>query len=155
MWVKDTCGICETNFTKLVSPSRIGRGKFCSRKCYEISKRGKPSWNKGKSATWMIGNVLRKGKKNPFLAKFNRSRHGKINPKWKGDSVEYRGLHLWIERTLGKSQACQHCPKAHLTGHKIHWANRSGKYLRDVNDWLRLCVKCHREFDRKKGRLNE
>ena len=28
------------------------------------------------------------------------------------------------------------------------WSNISGKYLRDVKDWQRLCVLCHSKYDR-------
>lgn len=66
---------------------------------------------------------------------------------WKGDKVQYRGLHNWIERKCGKPTKCEHCGKDGLTGHKIHWANKSGKYLRKLSDWLRLCAKCHKQYD--------
>lgn len=32
----------------------------------------------------------------------------------------------------------------------MHWANISGKYLRDITDWVRLCVSCHKYFDKQK-----
>jgi len=35
-----------------------------------------------------------------------------------------------------------------LTGKKIHWANKSGEYLRDKDDWIRLCCKCHKKYDK-------
>jgi hypothetical protein len=69
------------------------------------------------------------------------------NPRWKGDDVGYCGLHTWIYRKLGRPTTCEHCGKTGLTGRKIHWANKSGKYLRNINDWLRLCVKCHSKYD--------
>jgi endogenous inhibitor of DNA gyrase (YacG/DUF329 family) len=75
------------------------------------------------------------------------SSSGEKSYMWKGDDVGYRGLHSWIRKKLGRPDTCEHCGKIGLTGHKINWANRSGKYLRDTSDWLRLCVKCHREYD--------
>ena len=75
---------------------------------------------------------------------------GKNNPIFKGDTVGYRALHLWVERNLGKPENCIHCGITGLTGHLINWANKSGEYKRDLEDWLRLCVKCHREFDLKR-----
>jgi hypothetical protein len=39
-------------------------------------------------------------------------------------------------------------------GHKIHWSNKSGKYLRDISDWRRLCVKCHKFFDTRIASIN-
>ena len=68
------------------------------------------------------------------------------NSNWKGDNVSYRSLHKWVERWLGKPTICQFCNKDFL-GREIHWANVSGRYLRDVSDWMRLCKKCHKKFD--------
>src|SRR6185312_1937249 len=31
----------------------------------------------------------------------------------------------------------------------IHWANISGKYKRDLSDWIALCTLCHTAFDNK------
>lgn len=76
-------------------------------------------------------------------------RCGKNHYNWKGDNVGYFGLHEWVKKTMGQPKNCEHCPKTDLKGMKIHWANISGKYRRDVNDWVRLCVKCHWDFDRE------
>ena len=44
---------------------------------------------------------------------------------------------------------------------KVHWANISGSYLRDREDWLHLCVRCHYKEDgqvpvgRRVAKLNE
>lgn len=67
---------------------------------------------------------------------------------WKGDNVGYRGIHYWVEKHLGKPTKCEHCLKEGLFGKKIHWANISRKYKRDLTDWIRLCVKCHKIFDK-------
>jgi hypothetical protein len=69
---------------------------------------------------------------------------------WKGGvrkNKTYRKIHKWIEHKLGKPEQCEICKKDGLTGHQIHWANLSGKYLLKVKDWIRLCVKCHKRYD--------
>lgn len=33
------------------------------------------------------------------------------------------------------------------TGKDMNWANISGKYTREREDWIRLCPSCHRIFD--------
>lgn len=71
---------------------------------------------------------------------------GEKSPWWKGPSVGYRGLHIWVQQVLGKTNKCESCGKKG-TGHKMHWANISGQYLREISDWVRLCVKCHKDFD--------
>lgn len=30
-------------------------------------------------------------------------------------------------------------------------ANKSGQYLRNLNDWFRLCVSCHKIYDKTKA----
>lgn len=62
-------------------------------------------------------------------------------------SLHYRVLHSWVARNLGKPQKCEHCKKDGLTGHNIHWANKSRNYKRVLTDWIRLCVPCHGAYD--------
>src|SRR3990167_2616997 len=69
------------------------------------------------------------------------------HPNWKGDDVGYGALHDWIRRNLGTPDTCGDCGKSGLTGKQIHWANKSGKYKRDITDWVRLCAKCHKKMD--------
>lgn len=69
---------------------------------------------------------------------------------WKGDKANYRSKHKWMEKNYGKPDTCEHCLKTNLTGHKIHWANKSHSYKRIREDWLRLCTFCHKEYDIKR-----
>ena len=71
---------------------------------------------------------------------------GEENGMWKGDKVGYYALHDWISRKLGKAVICKKC------GYQgnCHWANKSHEYKRDLNDWISLCPKCHKGYD--KGR---
>jgi len=80
---------------------------------------------------------------------------GEQNSAWKGDDVSYGGLHMWVSNQLGNPSKCSKCGKREDETKKhriIQWANISQKYKRDVNDWIALCIKCHREKDKpKKG----
>ena len=67
---------------------------------------------------------------------------------WTGTDNEYRLLHKWVERRLGKPMCCDFCKKTNLG--MYHWANKSGKYKKEITDWLRLCQKCHAEYDNKR-----
>lgn len=71
----------------------------------------------------------------------------KNHPQWKGKKASYRAIHLHIVRRYGQPTTCQKCGKRNLHGRKIHWANISRKYKRIINDWVRLCIKCHAQFD--------
>ena len=73
---------------------------------------------------------------------------GKNNWNWKGDNIGYGGLHRWVERELGKPDTCEHCEKSGLSGQNIHWANKDHSYKRKLEDWLRLCVFCHKQYDK-------
>ena len=93
----------------------------------------------------MIGNTWG-GNEDYFKThKFFDEKH----PFWKGDKVSYGALHQWVVRKLGKPDTCEKCERTGLTGYNIQWANKSGKYLRDLSDWIRLCAKCHYHYDRK------
>ena len=66
-----------------------------------------------------------------------------------GDKVGYNALHQWVYRKLGFPDECEECGFKSESHRKIHWANISKKYERNLKDWLRLCAKCHYAYDRK------
>lgn len=67
------------------------------------------------------------------------------NVNWKGDNASYQAKHIWASNNFGRPRFCEHCK---TTSNVVYnWANISGSYLRDRNDWLRLCVPCHHKFD--------
>ncbi len=82
-----------------------------------------------------------KGEKRPEF-------RGENNPAWKGDKVGYRALHHWVNRRLGKPMCCDSCGCTSLK--RYHWANKSGKYKREITDWIRLCPKCHGQYDKER-----
>jgi len=104
----------------------------------DISKKKMSEVRKGKKLNYPVWN---KGIK--YLAITNEKHFN-----WKGENVSYRGLHYWINRKLGKPCECEFCHRNNLKGREIHWANKSGNYLRELTDWIRLCVKCHKFFDK-------
>lgn len=115
-----------------------------TKKKISLSKTGNTIvWNKG--IEW----ISRRGKNHHW---FGRDNSDAKNPSYKGDNVGYRGLHLWVEKKLGKPTTCRHCGKTGLAGKKIHWANISKKYKRELTDWIRLCVPCHAIYDGNRGR---
>lgn|SRR3990167_7994514 len=177
--IKRKCVICNTNFNTYQSRIKIGKGKFCSKICKNKSLIGKIPWNKGilrpdfsgknhpmfgkhhSEKTRKKWSKIRKGKnlgnawgfkkgmitwnKGLKLPQFSNEN----NPLWKGDKVSYTGLHKWVYRHRGKALKCEFCGKEKTTPRSINWANKSHKYLRDLNDWISLCVSCHRKYDTK------
>ena len=78
---------------------------------------------------------------------YNSVREDK-NYGWKGDNVGYCSVHIWVRKHKVKPLLCEEC-------HKVpprELANISGKYLRDINDYRYLCIKCHRREDYANGR---
>ncbi len=76
----------------------------------------------------------------------NSQRRGELSPFWNKD-VGYRGIHIWIEKERGKPHYCEHCKRSDLKHRQYHWANVSKQYKRELSDWIRLCVKCHKKYD--------
>lgn len=71
---------------------------------------------------------------------------GANHHRWKGDDAGYHALHKWVQSRLGKPNKCQDCFTT--TAPKFEWANISGKYMRDLKDWKRLCGVCHHKMDK-------
>lgn len=115
-------------------------------------KKGQPAWNKGKPAPWLMGNTYGFKKGDISYPKLHPEiiPRGDVHYAWKGDKVKYRALHTWVQKQLGVPDRCHKCKRSGLSGRKIQWANKSGKYLRKLSDWIRLCVSCHKSYDLKR-----
>lgn len=61
-------------------------------------------------------------------------------------TTEYRLVHYWVERMLGKPSLCTECGTTEAP--VFDWANLSGEYKRELSDWKRLCRSCHTYMDR-------
>lgn len=127
--IKKICLICNNQFE--VKVSREKTAKYCSQKCYIKSRIGNP-------------------RSEEFKRKFSLNQIGSKNPNWKGDSVGYSGLHLWIRRNKPKPEFCEHCKKVP----PYDLANISQKYKRDVNDYEWLCRSCHINGDGRLENMN-
>lgn len=64
-------------------------------------------------------------------------------PNWRGDKVGYSGLHAWIRENKPKITFCEMCGERLAT----ELANKSGDYLRDINDFWWVCGSCHKRID--------
>lgn len=100
-------------------------------------KKGDAPWNKGTKG-------VVKANKTSFKSK---DMIGDKNNRWKDDDVGYYGLHTWVQRKKGKAKICEKCGSKE----NVQWANKSHEYKRDIDDWLELCFKCHRKYDRENG----
>lgn len=135
--MKVTCK-CGVEFITYNSRIKVGKGKYCSLKCKRenMTRRSGLTYNiKTINKGW-----FKKGQK-----PWNYDIAEELQPTWKGDKVGYDALHEWVEKWRGKPRECQQCGS---TQEKVYqWSNISGKYLRRLDDWQRLCVKCHCRYD--------
>ena len=77
-----------------------------------------------------------------------------LNKGWfkQKDKISYKGIHGWIIYQKGHPSFCIQCGKK---GEKfngkwsISWANKDHKYSRNLDDYIPLCYKCHRQYDIK------
>lgn len=138
------CLACKKLFLK---PKTCGRPewstrKYCSVPCKNSHlHKGSLPWNKGLTSA---DPRVRKYAHNSgnFLP---QNVTGDKNHNWKGSEASYSAKHMWVKYHFGKPQVCQQC---NTTMERMyHWANISKKYLRQRDDWLRLCVPCHKKYD--------
>ena len=81
---------------------------------------------------------------------FRLNHTGEKHWNWKGANASYSSLHDWVYSRLGRPQICAHCRRSWVDQVSLEWANKSGLYRREVQDWLPLCRSCHRIFDNKR-----
>lgn len=71
---------------------------------------------------------------------------GKNHHWWKGGVAEIEAVHNWIKQHYGKPKKCEHCKTT--TAKRFEWAKKEGcKYERKRENFMRLCAKCHRNYD--------
>ncbi len=139
MMIKN-CVNCHCEYS--IKPSHALKSKFCSRKCVAISNKGKKPWNTGLKG-YTNGGTFKKGHKGVNIPPED------AHHMWRGEKVGYTALHHWVRKHLGSPPTCVLCWRTNLAGKSIGWANISGEYKRNLNDWMRLCKRCHSRYDRR------
>ena len=163
------CWVCNKKFYTYPYYLKVGRAKYCSKKCHYLDIKGKhfsieTEFKKGQPNYWLgkkrPGFIPKRGFKKgftpwnkgikswvkPWLGKKRPEMVGIKNKVWRGDDVGYGALHDWVREKLGKPEFCEFCGK---NGKRLHWANKDHKYKRNLFDWRRLCAKCHKKYDKK------
>lgn len=123
-----TCKVCYKSIP-------VRNKWFCSQRCS----------NKMPTNYW-------KGKKFSveYRKKLSQAHKGKMinekHPLWKGEDAAYRSIHSWVMRHRGQPSLCKKCGTTEAK--RFDWANISGTYKRDLDDYVRLCRSCHRKYDK-------
>lgn len=116
---------------------KIKKRKFCSQKCDRKYKRKNNLYKKNqKKRKDLIENQLKT---------FKQLNNIKICYKDMSDKQKklYHTLHNYIKRYKKKPLLCERCKK----NKPIHLANISGRYKKDIKDYLWVCKPCHNQID--------
>lgn len=142
---------CGNEFSTTPSKIKEGKGKYCSVHCaansgsrFKGENRICPCGNKFYATRWKIsmGYGLYCSMKC-----FRGKNKGVNNGNWVGDDISYQGLHTWIQDNYGKPNKCEMCGT--LSAKKYEWASIGHAYKRDISEWKRVCVSCHRKMDNR------
>lgn len=81
---------------------------------------------------------------------------GERHHNWKGENAGYYPKHTWVRWWKGDPEICEFCGvKAEEIGTiKMHWANIDHKYRRNLDDYISLCVNCHKKYGYELQRQN-
>jgi len=71
-------------------------------------------------------------------------------------SMRYDAIHKWVRRHKEKVGICSQCGVGYA-GSPFHteWANISGIYRRELDDYIELCKSCHFKLDYPDGHPNQ
>lgn len=130
--VEIKCSWCNKSF--FVGFTRKDTAKYCSKKCHYSSKKGVdlPQFVHIKGISNNTG----------------RTHFKKGSVPWNDiGSENYSAIHKWLERNKEKKYSCQLCNDTKAK--KYEFANLSGNYMRDQEDYLELCTSCHARFDKR------
>lgn len=67
--------------------------------------------------------------------------------RWKGDNAGVVAMHRWVEKWKGTPKKCEVCGTEKKG--MYDWANVDHSYKRVLEDYIRMCRSCHRNYDIK------
>jgi hypothetical protein len=86
--------------------------------------------------------------------KLSKEHKDKISKALKGriytEDPCYRTVHQFVSKQRGTPDRCEKCKRRGFQGIQIHWASINHKYGRNPEGYIRLCVKCHANYDARK-----
>lgn len=116
-----------------------------------VGMKGKIAWNRGLTKETNKTIALAAIKTSQTRKKLGLGRMEKSG-NWKGDNAAYHTKHTWLKNNFGSAIMCENkkCPKR---SKNYQWANISGKYKRNRNDYFQLCIPCHHTYDNFKRKF--
>ena len=149
-----TCINCGNNFKKRCNESLKDwnkRHKFCSKKCFDDFRKGKPSPSPS--------TIFKTGHKLYSLVDTRTKRVGTLNNKWKGGVTPIHekirkeiGYKKWRKNVFERDNyVCQKCGKRggnlHVH-HDLSFADYPDLRIEILNG-MTLCVSCHRKVHKR------
>lgn len=139
------CLICNKEFKTIPAKIKVGRGKYCSKQCYFISKKGKATWNKGLKTFDSKKYSKKWQQEHREWIKEYRLKWLKLNPDKK--LVFYKYKQEWRKKHPENEKLTQQRRKANLLKTKINDFK--------VSEWMELlaeynysCAYCNKHFDK-------
>lgn len=127
--------------------------KYCECGCKQILKEGLTTQAKVRrfiSGHNSYGNkvnlgreLTRRHKNKISQSLLSKKLGGKQHHLYKEEGFSYSAVHNWLRYNFGKADRCDFCG----SNRNIDWANKSHNYTRELNDWIKLCKKCHWKYD--------
>lgn len=138
----------STSFKKGNIPWNQGMSVQINNALDKWRKTGGEPWNKGKTLIPETIEKIRLKRKEQQMPKGDK--HWNWNK-----NHSYSAVHKWLVREYGNSPFCEFClkkgkyriQKNNMKVWIIDWANISGEYKREREDYRGLCRKCHIRFD--------
>lgn len=78
--------------------------------------------------------------------RIGESNSGDNNGHWKGLKVKYSSLHTYLRNHFPKKKVCSFCGTK--TAKVYDWANVTGIYDRNIENYRETCRGCHIKLDR-------
>jgi hypothetical protein len=66
------------------------------------------------------------------------------------DHPGIKAMHVWVKQWKGKANHCEVCGKTEKR--MYHWANIDHTYRRVLDDYISMCVPCHKKYDYEKNK---
>ena len=128
---------------------RVTSGQLCACGCGQETylwnrTNSRLGWKRGEPQKYINGhNAKGRTLSEETKRRVGASHFGEKSVTWKGDDADYNTIHRWLRKHFPKTGRCEHCG----LDKKTDWANRSGDYRRDRDDYLELCRSCHVKYD--------
>lgn len=145
--IKCFCKVCRKEFETIESKIKIGKGKFCSRKCFNLFPKS-PQWKEKQSKNKKGKHVSLSTEFKKGNIPFNKGTEFKQiqwnnHWNWKGGRTRYVAF-IKRQKILNR---CGKCGKVENFSHKLHVHHKDmNRNNNELSNLEILCSTCHAHF---------